>query len=91
MSIYVYFSLPEHWANWGSKIFFVLEKKIPRTKHKYYSLQLSFWGITHLFRFELRSGLEHRDHWGPAICIGLLGLELNAEIYDSRHWDMKGL
>lgn len=40
-----------------------------------------------LFKFEIIIVFRGRDHAGPSLVFGLLGSELNFQIYDHRHWD----
>lgn len=42
-----------------------------------------------LFRFQLEIAFKGKDHAGPSLVLGLLGIELNLRIYDHRHWDYK--
>lgn len=48
-----------------------------------------FFSSNDLFSFEIDAKLSGRDHAGIRLKLSLLGLEVNINFYDSRHWDYK--
>lgn len=56
------------------------------TKNKYYEIQLATWEATKYFSFNIVWSYKG-DHCGFTIDIEIYKLNLNATIYDTRHWD----
>lgn len=58
------------------------------SEHKSLEIQLAWWDRKDtLGRIEVDAPLRGQDHAGIRIEIGLLGLDLMLNLYDSRHWD----
>jgi hypothetical protein len=55
------------------------------TKHKRWEIQLSYYAF-HWFEFKLDLNWRQTDHAGPWIELNILGLTLDARIYDTRQW-----
>ena len=83
----IVFSLPYHWYKGKGVDFFYCDKPVPGWKHKNFSIQLSYWGFTHLFDIMIDLGLTKQSHQGPEFSISLFGLQLHLNLYDDRHWD----
>jgi hypothetical protein len=58
------------------------------TQHKGWELQLSYYVYNWL---EAKIDLNWRgeSHAGPWIMINILGVQFDARIFDSRHWDIE--
>lgn len=58
------------------------------TKHKGWEFQLSYYAYNWL---EVKIDLNWRgeSHAGPWIMINILGVQFDARIFDSRHWDIE--
>lgn len=66
------------------------EKKIIKSKHKYYCLQVGIYDKkdeqTHIFNSTIR--LSRRlDHAGLTLDLEILNFYFLFSIYDHRHWD----
>ena len=56
-------------------------------KHKYYNVQLDYWGWRYFFDFTLDLSFWGRDHAGIELSVTILGLGIVLQIYDTRHWN----
>ena len=56
------------------------------SKNKSWEFEI-IYSPTILLEFNLRIVTSGVDHAGLELDIGMLGLSLNAKIYDNRHWD----
>jgi len=56
-------------------------------EHKYYNVQVDYWGWRNLFDFTLDLSLKGRDHAGIEFSMTVLGFGFVLQIYDTRHWD----
>ncbi len=65
------------------KGFFSFHKKL--TEYKYFEFEC-LRDSYHLLNLEFKVSFKE-DHAGIRLAISLLGVELYAQIYDSRHWD----
>lgn len=56
--------------------------------HKNFEIQLAHWSRkSEFFRIWIDAPLRGRHHAGLNLEIGILGLDLMLNLYDSRHWD----
>lgn len=56
-------------------------------EHKYYNVQVNYWGWRYLFDFTLDLSLKGKDHAGVEFSMTVLGFGFVLQIYDTRHWD----
>jgi len=74
---------------WYQDVFKTLWSRSSKlAKHKAYECQVIYEPST-LLLFSLRGSWRGRDHAGLAVGLGLLGLNLDFNLYDRRHWDYK--
>ena len=66
------------------KNIFCITKKL--SKYKFFECQL-YYSLSSLFQIELTITPKAINHSGISLCIGVFGLHLNLQIYDSRHSD----
>jgi hypothetical protein len=65
------------------KAFFSFHKKL--SKYKFFEMEC-LKDSYHLFSVEIKIGFKE-DHAGIRVAISAFGVEVYAQIYDSRHWD----
>ena len=84
--MYINFSLRNFWnVNNTFKAYFSFHKQLSKFKH------LEVECVTdnfYILSVEFKVGFKE-DHAGIRIALSLLGKEVYAYIYDSRHWDYK--
>ena len=84
--MYINFSIRNFWQKHNIfKTFFSFHRQLSKFKH------LEIECVTdnfYIFSIEGKLGFKE-DHAGLRIGISLLGKEVYAHIYDSRHWDYK--
>lgn len=80
------FTLLNFGRSFGStKHYFHRAKQL--TKHKFYEIQISKFGISSLLEFSLDTHWWGRDHAGLALSITFLGYLFDFSLYDHRHWN----
>ena len=85
MQLQINFNIKNFWkkSNYFNNVFF-WHKRLSKNKSMEFEVIES---SDNLFNFELEIVFSGKDHAGPSIVLGILGLDVGVRIYDHRHWD----
>lgn len=81
------FSIQNPWHNekrWPWHDLYQSVWRITKNKTLEICIELYSYNLVH---FELNTRFWGRDHAGPNLSFGLLGLGFQVQLYDNRHWN----